>query len=332
MSHYEGATRDDLIQRIEELENLLDQLRREQIEDERLDYAWTGNLGHWYWNCQTNTVTFNPLKITALGYDREEVPASCTYQYFTDMLHPDDYDVAMEAMRAHLSGRNPVYEVEYRIRAKDGAWRWYYDRGRITKRDDAGQPLLLAGIVFDISDRKAIQQRLEEQNRILEALATVDELTNVLNRRTLYGRLEQELLRARRYGLRLSITMFDIDHFKQINDRHGHLTGDMVLVQLAAAIQHVIRVVDFVGRYGGEEFMVVSPMTSLEQARVIAERIREVARQLTFAQGVRVTISGGVKEYAGETIDELVDSVDRLLYRAKAHGRDRIEWSLDIVD
>ena len=100
-----------------------------------LEYAWSGNLGHWYWNIKTNTVTFNPLKVTALGYDRDEIPDQVSYQFFTDKIHPEDYQKTMDAMMAHLYGKAGVYEVEYRIRAKNGEYRWYYDRGRITQYD-----------------------------------------------------------------------------------------------------------------------------------------------------------------------------------------------------
>lgn len=120
-----------LMERIEELERLNRELLREDELEVKLEYAWTGNLGHWYWDVKTNTVTFNPLKVTTLGYDRGEVPDRVDYQYFTDKLHPEDLEGAMEAMRAHLYGRAAVYEAEYRIRAKDGTYRWYYDRGKI---------------------------------------------------------------------------------------------------------------------------------------------------------------------------------------------------------
>ena len=87
----EHVSRDQLLERIRDLEMLNRQLLREKEEETRLEYAWTGNLGHWYWNIKTNEVTFNPLKMTALGYDKSKIPQHVSYQYFTDMLHPEDY-------------------------------------------------------------------------------------------------------------------------------------------------------------------------------------------------------------------------------------------------
>lgn len=95
---------------------------------------------HWYWDIETNTITFNPLKVTTLGYEICEIPEHVTYQYFTDKLHPEDYPKTMKAMKDHLYGRIEVYEAEYQIKTKDGRYRWYYDRGKITQRDKDGKP------------------------------------------------------------------------------------------------------------------------------------------------------------------------------------------------
>lgn len=162
----EHVSRDQLLERIRDLDMLNRQLLREKEEETRLEYAWTGNLGHWYWNIKTNEVTFNPLKVTALGYDKSEIPQHVSYQYFTDMLHPEDYQKAMDAMLGHMYGDAVVYEVEYRIRAKDGGYRWYYDRGKITQRDEQGKAAFMAGIVFDITEKKETQMDLENKNRI----------------------------------------------------------------------------------------------------------------------------------------------------------------------
>lgn len=318
------GSKEDLINRIQELEALLEAYRTEKEEAERLDYAWTGNLGHWYWNCQNNTVTFNPLKVTTLGYDSEEVPENCGFQYFTDKLHPDNYEATMTAMRDHLAGKKPVYETEYRIRTKHGKWKWFHDIGRITKRDAEGQPLLVAGIVFDITERKELQHQIEEQNKLLEILATTDELTKILNRRMVYSRLEEEISRANRFQTPLSILLMDIDHFKRVNDQYGHLRGDDVLVKVAATISTEARNYDIVGRYGGEEFLVVLPNTEQEEALIVAQRIRKRISRLEFENDLRVTISGGLKTYQGGSATEFLNQTDELLYKAKEQGRDQI--------
>lgn len=89
--NYTDFSREQLLERIEELEILNNELLKEKEEATRLEYAWTGNLGHWYWNFKTNKVTYNPLKVTALGYEKSEIPEQVTYQFFTDKLHPEDY-------------------------------------------------------------------------------------------------------------------------------------------------------------------------------------------------------------------------------------------------
>jgi len=119
---YMKWSREKLIERIDELTLLSAQLLRERNQESRLDYDWTGNLGHWYWNIKTNSVTFNPLKVTTLGYELPEDGSPVPYQFFTEKLHPDDYEPTMNAMRDHLSGTIHVYEVEYRIQAVDGTW------------------------------------------------------------------------------------------------------------------------------------------------------------------------------------------------------------------
>lgn len=122
--------------------------------EEQINFSWTGNLGHWYWDVKNNEVRFNDLKALALGYTKEELPEKIDYQFFTDKLHPDDYEGVMQNMRDHMMGLTGVYEVEYRIRTKEGRWKWFYDRGKVTRRDAAGKPVFLAGIVFDVTRQK----------------------------------------------------------------------------------------------------------------------------------------------------------------------------------
>lgn len=177
---YNDQTRKELIEQLHAKDRLLEAWAREREEEETLKFAWAGNLGHWYWDVQTNHVTFNPLKATNLGYKKSEIPENCDYQFFTDKLHPEDFEPVMQNMRDHLSGRSNAYEVEYRIQAKTGEWKWYYDRGKVTQRDSKGKPLFLAGIVFDISERKAMQEKqqvlirsLSEQMRVQENLFSI---------------------------------------------------------------------------------------------------------------------------------------------------------------
>ena len=325
---YADLTKEQLLAKIESLEMLSHQLLLEKEQETRLEYAWTGNLGHWYWNVKTDEVTFNPLKTAALGYGSHDIPEHVTYRFFTDLLHPEDLETAMEAMRGHLYGKTDVYEVEYRIRAKDGTYKWYYDRGRITLRDENGKPAFLAGIVFGITQKKKAQLELEQSNRMLSEISALEGLTGVGNHRTLMQRLEAETAEAMRTGSPLSVASFVVVDFKKVNDSKGHVVGDQVLVGVASAIRASVRDTDHVGRYGGEEFLVIFPNTTLSAAWKVAERIRQTVAGRAFADGIGVTVSGGVVRYNGETVTELVQLADAHLYRAKGDGKNRIMVSV----
>ncbi|MHC1786749.1 MAG: GGDEF domain-containing protein [Christensenellales bacterium] len=318
------CTKEELLGRIEELELLNRELLAEKEQEVNLGFAWTGNLGHWYWNIKTNTVTFNPLKVTALGYERTEIPERVTFQFFTDKIHPDDYKNTMDAMKAHLYGRSPVYEVEYRIQTKDGGYRWYYDRGAITQYDAAGKPLFLAGVVFDVTEKKEKQAELERRNSMLAQLAAIDGLTNIANQRALIDYLKDAIANPQWKSIPLSIAFFDIDDFKKVNDTKGHLYGDKVLADVAAIIKRSIRDTDFAGRYGGEEFMVVFLNADLHAASSVAQRIRRSIEHELSNDEVSVTISGGVKQYEGESLSDFIRAADVCLYAAKMNGKNRI--------
>jgi two-component system cell cycle response regulator len=137
--------------------------------------------------------------------------------------------------------------------------------------------------------------------------------------------------RVRRYNTALTLLLIDVDHFKNINDTHGHLAGDDVLVELAAMLQRVVRAVDMVSRYGGEEFVIVLPETGSSGAEAFAERLRELieAHSFTPTRGgpIRITTSIGVSSFPGfgvESVDDLLAAADQALYRAKADGRNRV--------
>jgi diguanylate cyclase (GGDEF)-like protein len=177
-----------------------------------------------------------------------------------------------------------------------------------------------------------LADELHSANRRLQLLARTDELTRVRNRRGLRSALVREFQRASRYRLRLSILAFDIDHFKRVNDTHGHATGDVILKLVARALKDGLRQVDVVGRVGGEEFVVVCPETSSDEAILVAERLRAAValEEVAAPTGgtVSVTISCGVatmSELPARTADELLAFADAALYQAKARGRNRVE-------
>jgi len=227
--NYSNYTDEQLIERIDELEMLSSALLKEKEQESKLDFAWAGNLGHWYWNLKTNTVICNKLKITTLGYTVEEVPKTLHYQFFTEKLHPDDYQNTMDAMLMHMQGKAPVYEVEYRIQAKDKSWKWFYDRGMITQRDCNGKPEFISGIVFDVTARKEQELDLAKENE----RKYTDELTDGANR-TSFKCIAERLIadHARQYAY----CVIDIDKFNQINETFGRIQGDLFIKHIAKTL------------------------------------------------------------------------------------------------
>ncbi|WP_147164910.1 diguanylate cyclase [Pararhodospirillum oryzae] len=167
--------------------------------------------------------------------------------------------------------------------------------------------------------------KLRHANRRLLTLSRTDSLTGLANRAHLNERFARELDRATRYGRPLSLIMIDIDHFKRINDAHGHLEGDRTLVALAGLTRANTRATDIVGRWGGEEFLILCPETDLIEARNLAERLRQAIRKHLVLDGEPTTLSAGVATLGpGDTQDSVLRRADEALYRAKNEGRDRV--------
>lgn len=175
-------------------------------------------------------------------------------------------------------------------------------------------------------DLAEAQQRLTEQNVLLRELAVVDELTSLRNRRFFDRTLQYEVDRMKRYDRHLSLVLIDVDHFKSVNDRFGHLMGDEVLKVVARCLEKNVRKADLAARYGGEEFALVLPETGLAGALHVAERVRESVEQLEL-DGFKVTVSLGVatveKSWPGD-IPGIVRAADQALYQAKRTGRNKV--------
>lgn len=173
----------------------------------------------------------------------------------------------------------------------------------------------------DITARK----RLEHNLRLM---AQQDSLTKLLNSRAISNRLDEELIRSRRYGVDLSCLMVDVDNFKVVNDKFGHQRGDQILKKVAVAVKNTLRRSDIVGRYGGDEFFVILTQTKAENAKVAAERIRKIINSLSFKSPyttpIKVTMSIGISGYPYVDVKnyrDLIDQADKALYLAKASGR-----------
>lgn len=173
---------------------------------------------------------------------------------------------------------------------------------------------------------KSLEKKVQERTKELQEQARRDSLTKFLNHKASYNYLEKEISDCRKTLNPISIIMLDLDYFKKINDTYGHQAGDEVLVSVSRVIIDNIIEKDAAGRYGGEEFIIVLPKRDINQAIVIAEKIKASISQLQFNyEELKVTTSMGVCSWSGENTAELINKADNLLYRAKLNGRNRIE-------
>jgi len=201
----------------------------------------------------------------------------------------------------------------------------YLPKGSLSKEK------LVEAIDAALEKWRLMQQSKANQEE-LERLANFDSLTGLHNRRAILHRLDEHIKQVRRYEGELSLLMLDIDYFKKVNDQYGHLIGDEVLENVAVLMQQNVRNTDSVGRYGGEEFIVVLSETDLSSALIVAERLRNAieAAEMRGSEGnmFGITVSQGVSSYKpGEDKQSLISRADDALYRAKQNGRNRVETS-----
>jgi len=171
-----------------------------------------------------------------------------------------------------------------------------------------------------------LKEEFIKQQHLLQLMAFNDALTGIFNRQRFNEELDKELKRFKRTQEPLALVMFDIDHFKDFNDLHGHQVGDIILVETATLISQHTREIDTFARWGGEEFMLILPNTSKEEALLVAQSLRERIEIYNFTNNLKITASFGV---TGATIDDEISSienrVDCLMYKAKENGRNRVE-------
>lgn len=160
----------------------------------------------------------------------------------------------------------------------------------------------------------------------IRSAAGRDSLTGLANRDTMTDAVEREVQRARRYGTPFALLIFDVDRFKDINDTHGHDTGDAILREVAHVAGDVVRGSDTLGRWGGDEFVILAPATDAGGCRALAERVRAAVDRHRFARGVTVTLSLGMAQFSAEDdVNTLFRRADEAMYRAKRAGRNRCE-------
>ncbi|HEX2942009.1 MAG TPA: diguanylate cyclase [Rhodopila sp.] len=412
--------------------------------------------GLWDRNVKTGEIWYSPSWKAILGHGDSDLSSSIEEAY--GRIHPDDLSYVQAAMQAHFDGQTPSYEVEHRLRCKDGSWKWVLSRGKVISRDVSGHALRMVGTTTDITATRSLAEQLRRKNDLiinltneipgfvfqyrlgsdgctafsfvskgiddtyevsahtalesatsvlnrihpedreayqasliasaadlspwhieyrvllprqglrwhqadgkpsrqpdggtiwhgiiidisdrkhaeeeLKSLARIDFLTQLPNRRYFHEKMEVELHRIRRaISLQAAVIMLDIDHFKSINDRHGHAAGDAVIRHFADLLRSEIRRQDAAGRLGGEEFAIVLSGIGSEEAGILAMRLRRRIAEAPAKvddQVIPFTVSFGITAmtYADDSPDAPLARADTALYQAKQAGRDRIEYFL----
>ncbi len=315
--------------------------------EERYALAIKGSQdGVWDWNLVADELYISPELKEMLGYEENEISTSPD-EWF-NRVHPDDLSDLRSQIDAHLDGNVSTIENEHRLFHKDGSFRWVVVRGTAVS-NDGGKPVRLAGSLRDITERKEAEeglktaleelkfalaservllQELDKKNKDLVELSITDGLTGLFNHRFIQERFNFEFKRAKRYHVPLACMMLDIDHFKKINDTYGHQFGDLVLREISTIIRQNTREVDICGRYGGEEFLVITTQ-NVEGAMMHATKLHKAIESHIFQsenQSVHLTVSIGVSEYRNEITSkqEMIERSDIALYQAKHDGRNLI--------
>jgi diguanylate cyclase (GGDEF)-like protein/PAS domain S-box-containing protein len=310
-----------LRRRVGDLENEVAALRRNE-EKYRLIADHSGDC-LWIMDLTTLRFTYVSPAVTRIyGSTPEETMA----QVISDVLPPESLALVLKILEEELALDATVKADPKRLRTVE-VEEYRKDRSRIWienvlsfMRDEHQRPVAIVGVSRDVTERK----RLEEE---LRNLSITDPLTGVYNRRHFLEELQREMNRSDRCACPFSLIMFDIDHFKEVNDRFGHEAGDRVLRELTETIRKRIRASDLLARWGGEEFLILLVDTKLQPAVKLAEGLLGQLQARTYPGIGRVTASFGVAEHrAGEGVDEFLTRVDNLMYQAKNGGRSRLVY------
>lgn len=226
-------------------------------------------------------------------------------------VHPDDLERCVTVYMENFANRTP-FEMEYRLRRYDGEWRWINDRG-VPAFDEEGAFSGYVGSCLDVTEKV--------EGHILKEMAQKDGLTGAFSRQYLMNRFKSAFDFAKHNAKKLAVAMMDIDKFKQINDLYGHLEGDCALKMFASVVKEVIRQDDLFGRYGGDEFVIIFPNSSVEMAQGVIDRIEKSLKTVvlnTSETEIEISFSAGICELTDEnTPEEIIRRADRMMYENK---------------
>lgn len=283
-------------------------------------------VGHWRVDLVGWTITWSDQTYRVHGL-QPGMPVDVDYS--VEQYLPDDRVAVRKALEEAVRSGEP-FVFQGRIRRADGEIRYVKSHGSIEK-GRRGKAVGIFGTVQDVTDTVENARILESARSAAERIANTDMLTGLPNRRHTLAFLDQALRRAVQDGAPLAVAIFDIDHFKAINDQHGHAAGDEVIRRVGQRAKASLRDDDMVGRYGGEEFVCILQGRSALSAELVAERVRKAVH--ADAEGVAaglpaVTVSIGLAIFAGEaSIEDLLQRADKALYTAKREGRNRLRMA-----
>jgi diguanylate cyclase (GGDEF)-like protein/PAS domain S-box-containing protein len=257
-----------------------------------------------------------------VGFAEHEFPNR--FEQWETHVHPDDLPGVLAVLRACLEGTVPTYSSEYRLRCKNGDWKWVLSRGIVVARDADGKPLRMTGMTSDISEKK-------QSDELIWHHANFDSLTALPNRRLFRDRLDQEVKRAHRSGLQIGLLFIDLDRFKEANDLLGHDVGDLLLKQAALRLSACVRESDTVARLGGDEFTII--LTELDNPAYVEQLAQKALDTLAepFRLGnevVYLSASIGITLYPADAggPEELIRNADQAMYAAKKAGRNQFSY------
>jgi diguanylate cyclase (GGDEF)-like protein/PAS domain S-box-containing protein len=255
------------------------------------------------------------------GYKENEVIANFKISW-ENIISPE-YRAYVRTSFEKALVKNEKVQIEYKIIDKKGAEKWVYEQGMFVY-DHIGDLLGIDGLIVDITSRKKIESELYR-------LSIFDHLTGIYNRRYIFERISSLIEESKRYDRCFCVAILDIDFFKTVNDKHGHTYGDYVLCEFATICKNNLRPYDLIGRYGGEEFIVILMNSGRTESCEVLQRIKDTVQNHTFSYkgiGIQLAFSAGlscVHEFPDTlTRDILINSADKRLYFAKENGRNKI--------
>lgn len=302
------------------------------------------HLDLWANDLETGEVVRKATKLFAeLGYRQDELAE--TVDGLFSLVHPDDKERVHNTLNEHLEGKTEFYECEFRFRHKSGDWIWFANNGKILNSPAIPSKKLLVGVMYNVNERRLhleelrrLNAELSAQKALLETLnanlhhiAMFDALTNLPNRRLLIDRVEQAIVTLRRSQQFGAFLFIDSDHFKAVNDAHGHQAGDLLLQLIAKRLTGAVREIDTVARLSGDEFVIMlgelgnSTESATKKALAVVEKVMGSLNEpydMPFGQFTN-SCSVGFTLFDGRSkgFDEICMQADAAMYQSKKSGR-----------